>query len=60
MPTSIDQENSGTSHPANGLSSSQSTALEPTNQLHDSEGTNRDYDNQVDISFVLFQSQAGQ
>ncbi|KAG1808998.1 Rapamycin-insensitive companion of mTOR, N-term-domain-containing protein [Suillus variegatus] len=55
MPTSIDQENSGTSHPANGLSSSQSTALEPTNQLHDSEGTNRDYDNQLDTLNALLE-----
>lgn len=60
MPTSIDQENSGTTLPANVSSSSKSTGLEPMNQLHDTEGTNRDYDDQVDPSFISFQPQAGQ
>ncbi|KAG1719564.1 hypothetical protein EDD22DRAFT_1028839 [Suillus occidentalis] len=46
MPTSIDQENSGTTHPANVSSSSKSTGLEPMNQPHDTEGTIRDYDDQ--------------
>ncbi|KAG1745997.1 Rapamycin-insensitive companion of mTOR, N-term-domain-containing protein [Suillus paluster] len=55
MPTSIDHENSGTAHPANISSSSQSTGLEPTNQLHDTEGTNRDSDDQVDTLNALLE-----
>lgn len=55
MPTSIDQENSGITHPANVSSSSKSTGLEPTNQLYDPEGTNRDYDDQLDTLNALLE-----
>ncbi|KAG1750937.1 Rapamycin-insensitive companion of mTOR, N-term-domain-containing protein [Suillus occidentalis] len=55
MPTSIDQENPGTTHPANVSSSSKSTGLEPMNQLHDTEGTIRDYDDQLDTLNALLE-----
>ncbi|KAG1822809.1 Rapamycin-insensitive companion of mTOR, N-term-domain-containing protein [Suillus subaureus] len=50
MPTSIDQENSGTTHPDHLPS-----PLEPTNQLHEIEGTNRDYDDQLDTLNALLE-----